>query len=325
MAAGISPALAGILRPRREQYNQQVRQRRHTRLGFDESAVTRLVRDLLDPIANQLSDRESLPRLIDSLFELGLELISQRWIGRESRDPELIAAWFQLLQALPGVLLAAPTRLPAALFNALLQLRQAGADAAGWCRQLAHFGSTLDTPDTLLDLGRFLAWQAGLAPQRAAALAAAGRLPPALAGAALGVAAEQWPAAYQRLQQDPWWLPTGRCTAVRRLGGYAELGGPFSRPPNVASRGNQLWVGDGDRVFLLFADAYGQVLHPVGVRRLPKQLGAAPTMDDQGQMFWDGRRYAIDPLAAQGSAACTTDSIAIASVWSHRLWVLPRP
>lgn len=142
MAAGISPALAGILRPQREQYNQQVRQRRHTRLGFDESAVTRLVRDLLDPIANQLSDRESLPRLIDSLFELGLELIAQRWIGRESRDPELIAAWFQLLQALPGVLLAAPTRLPAALFNALLQLRQAGADAAGWCRQLAYFGST---------------------------------------------------------------------------------------------------------------------------------------------------------------------------------------
>src|SRR5262249_5599406 len=153
-----------------------------------------------------------------------------------------------------------PACVAGSLSNAAWNLgQQPGARPDWWIDQMRELGAECERVEDLLKYGKVLAWQAGMAQYRGAALETARQLAPALAARALhlpaGADARQLSAALERLKLDPWLpaeksfetaAPAKRISVVRSVGAFRGFGGPFLRPPAVSSAENRLWVGDGE-------------------------------------------------------------------------------
>ncbi|MEW6278618.1 MAG: hypothetical protein AB1758_08365 [Candidatus Eremiobacterota bacterium] len=287
MESAISPAFARLLEARRERFNSAFAQARRSRRALNGADFLDHLRVSVDPVVAALGDSLDLEKLVEALYDLSLELVGTEVLGPRSRFPQVATGWGRLLPRLGPLLVRHPRQVTASITNALTHLSRFGRPDE-WIDSMSELGPGCPDLPTLLKLGQVLAWRAGLAHYREAALALWAELPVGLARAAMGVAPE--PALVRAMTEDPWLKPgapvsSGELRVVGRLGSFRGFGGPFIAPPTVRYAGGHLFhVTDGEEDWLLAADCYGACLHrsspppqtkePRGCPKLPEALGA---------------------------------------------------
>jgi hypothetical protein len=207
-----------------------------------------------------------------------------------------------------------------------------------WIDRMRDLSAECASSDDLLECGKILAWQAGMAQYRAAAFDTARNLAPALAAWVLqfpaGTEAAHIHAALDRLMLDPWLSadkalapaqPVQTIACVRTLGEFRGFAGVFLRPPVVSSTDRLLWVGDGECFWRLQADCYGWHLHRSGTGAVPANQGRRIiSMDRQGTVAWQEVSAHFPELAAASSAAFDGTTLAVTIPTSHHVFLLAR-
>jgi hypothetical protein len=250
----IGTQLAAVLSARRADFNQRFKLAQQQYRALDAEAWFAFVRDTLDPVAEIVGahDASAVPAVIDVLYDQCLPLVAQRWLGREPRE-------------LAPALVRDPARLSGALLNALYQLCAGSAQRAQvWTQRLAAVAGKVADVDTVLALGRVLAWRTGLPAYREEALRVAPQLPPELIQQALGLETRPDAALWAALAQAPA-LRADEVGAKRKAelewlgwcGGFRGLGGPFAALPVVGLSGGRLAASDGQNTWWVAADGYG--------------------------------------------------------------------
>lgn len=263
----IGAQLAAVLKARRTDFNQRFKLAQQQYRALDAEVWFAFMQDTLDPVAEIIGARDAsaAPAVIDALYDQCLPLVAQRWLGREPREPVLAASYRQLLAALAPALMRDPARLSGALLNALYQLCAGNAQRAQvWTQRLAAVAGKVADVDTVLALGRVLAWRTGLPAYREAALRVAPQLPPELMQQALGLERRPDATLWAALAQAPE-LRADEVGAKRKpelewlgwSGGFRGLGGPFAALPAVGVAGGKLAASDGENTWWVAADGYG--------------------------------------------------------------------
>jgi hypothetical protein len=260
-------ALATVLRAGRSDFNQRFKLAQQQYRALTGEDWQHYLRHTLGPVAAKVRahDADRVAAVINVLYDQGMPMVAQNWLGAQARVPELAAAYCQLLTALTPALTRDPARVSGALLNALYQISQHDVQSIKpWADRLAALAGALDDTDTVLCLGTVLAWRIGLAAYRAAALQAAAALPPPLVQAALALPQPPAAALWQALQRAPTLRPDevgveglAKMNWLGWCGGFRGLGGPFAQMPVIGIAGNKLAASDGEHTWWLAADGYG--------------------------------------------------------------------
>jgi hypothetical protein len=266
------------------------------------------------------------------LFEFALELT-----GREipRRFPVVCEGWDTLLRSLPRRLAQSPRRFAGSISNARYNLAQVpGARAREWLTSMGELGSTDAEVETILEAGQVAAWRAGLAHFRQPALAICRRLDARLARIALGLSASgaDLGSLLDALQADPWVSPATLAAGANKnrvlrlvaaVGAFRGFGGPFLRPPRVASVDNRFLVGDGEGCWILCADVFGATLTRVALE-MPQDSAATSRfrLDKQGKVSTAEGSCSFPILRDATSMAATDTTLAVTTLWTHKVYLV---
>jgi hypothetical protein len=332
--------LADALARQREPLNARFADARRTCSTLDANALFEHLTGTLDPIVRAVA--KVLPERVDAvtlaLYELSLELFVARLLGPEAKTPCVAAVWRELLPVAAAPVAREPGRLAACTSNAIVNIAGTpGARPREWLdRMIAVAGQCPDTT-TLLDCGKILAWQAGMAQYRAGALDTAAKLAPPLAATALGLpqntAADVVRRAIATLKTDPWLTSVAALEQressspirfVAQAGAFRGFGGPFIRPPTVSNGASGIFASDGDGVWQLLADAYGTVFVRADPRSMSPSGSSDPTVARSGEVRWGAERVRIAGLAHALSFAGDDHTLAVTLPTSHHVFLLAR-
>lgn len=215
-------------------------------------AFSGFIRELLDPMLVGLDHwpGESKAALTEAAYHSGLAMARHGWFAPEHKV--VSAPLFQ--QILPAWLLPYPDdapRLLIHLLNALSHLPSIPQRS----QLLVNFQACLPSPDVVADTLVLLCWMSGLAQYREAALVAMNRCSDLLTTLGLGD---------PKQFENPWWQGAQKQwrNSPVELGASVWLGGEFTNRPQLATAAGQLLIQAGDDVWQLYADAFGQLLHP---------------------------------------------------------------
>jgi hypothetical protein len=340
-----SPALsepfAATLKAGRESFNARFAERRRGGSSIDAAAFLEHLANVVDPIVDAIARHfsERTRAAVDELYDLSLELFSASLLGPRARMPEVGDVWQRLLPSVARLLARDPARVAGALSNAAWNLAQQPETRTDWwIDALRDLAPECESIDDLLDCGKIVAWQAGMAQYRAGALETARKLAPVLAARALRLpgdaSAARVAAAVDRLERDPWLttesaVETDReaksIARVRALGAFRGFGGAFLRPPTVSEGDDFLCVGDGEFFWQLRADVYGWHLHRCGSASAPaKKSPEQITIDPRGTVTWQQASATFPDLAGASSLGCDGTTAAVTVPTSHQILLLAR-
>jgi hypothetical protein len=266
----VNPAFARVLASARADFNRRFSEARHR---YPELTPERFAAVLQDPGSAIVAAAEraapgSAALVAPAVYDAALLLVGQRLAGPDARHPWVQATWTEILPRLGGLVAAEPERLLAALSNAAVQVAATpGGRPQQWIALLRDLGPTCGSAEAVLALGQVAAWRSGLSHYRTGALAAADRLPPAVALAAVQAPPDSdWPVVRTDLQRNVWYDPGARPERPRlrvaaRVGAFRGFGGVFAQPPRVApAPGAWLTLTD-EGAWHLIADACGATFH----------------------------------------------------------------
>lgn len=331
-------ALNTILLANRSRYNALFAQSKRLKPALDMEIFSSHLRDEVAPVVEAVAAiaPDRLEHVVDALYQASLELVGTDLLGSRSRYPELVTGWTRTLIGLARHLAAEPGPLVSAVSNALYNLVTVpGARADDWVEAMINAASVSNDIETLLQVGKVAAWRAGLAHYRLSALAACRTLSLPQAQRALGIPDEIVIPDLSRLiddlEADPWLDPAtvgtdAEPTAVRALsiGAFRGYGGIFRRPPTVKCIGDELYVGDGDDIWLLFADAFGHTLHRAGQlasNETPSIAGPFRIGSDNKAYFRDQELPFLN-APEFSSIAFSSTTLAATRHLSHHLFLL---
>ncbi len=327
----VSEAFATLLKDRRSSYNAQVAAARSRTPAFDTQAFSDFLREAVDPLfcAAATAEPEQPARIADSLFAMAVDLAEHGWIGGAAREPVVARLWQDAAPHLAGTIAADPRESLGALTNAAVKLGQErGVRIEEWLGGVEALGGRAEDVPQLRALAIVLAWQAGAAFAREAALAAADTLPPALACLAVGAGDQaDWSLVGARLRAERWWAPgAGHAAREYRVGGFRGFGGPFEEPPGIKVHDDDFLVASGDGRYRLIADAFGAT-----VRRSVVDDAIPDAPDPQGMRRLSGTVLHADDRAidlggpAEGlRVAEAPGSLAVTSPFSYFVRVFPK-
>jgi hypothetical protein len=270
VSAPLSPILTAVLKSARSELNARFAAARTRHPDLDGDVFADFVRSAIDPLVVAVGSArpERAPDVAHVAYDLALELVGQKLVGRSARTTVVADAWQRILPPVAALVATEPERLIASVCNASHQLSVTpGARPAFWVDTVAQLASQCADSRTLLSLGHVVAWRAGMAHLRESALAAADTLPESLVSSAIGTPAVRWLDVRDRLRADPWFdpsnpaSPSGSARLVARAGGFRGFGGLFLTPPIVAMADEELLTRSGDSSWLLKADAFGATFH----------------------------------------------------------------
>lgn len=317
----VSPALARSLAAGRPQFNARVAAARRARPGFDADALAQAIRARLDPVAMAVEAiaPERVGAVVEAGFDVILGLAGHGIAG--ARAALVDRVWQTLATAHAHVIAERPFATLAMLTNAALTVAATpGARVDEWIARMAALAPQV-TADTLRAAGQVVAWRSGMAHYRDGAIAAADRLPDAVAAAAVG-AAQGWSAVRAALTEDPWWTPEGKGQGVT-VGAFTGFGGAFAEPPSVRVGSQGFLVRSGAATLLLVADAWGATLHPADPAEFENATAGVPVRCAGSSVMADDRTIPTD-LPAEGLAAvASATSVAIVSRYSHQIRIAP--
>ncbi len=272
-----SAAFISVLAARRADYNAQFVAARRAAPELDEAAFKVFLTASVEPLVSAVAELDPLAvvEVADTAYSVGLELLSQRLVGPRARSTALDDGFQRLFPILARFIARAPAALLPRLCNALHQLATVpGVRVAEWCSRLARLAPSVESVEDLLGIGQILAWRSGLAHYRMSALSLTRRLPPWLVLDALDVPGADLQAVIERLERDPWFVPSAPELGFRlvgSVGSFRGFGGSFLAPPQVVRVGQQLFALSGQDAWLLALDAFGCTLH----RSHPDDLAGA--------------------------------------------------
>lgn len=335
-ALRIGTPFAAVLAGNREGFNARFAQARRQHPALEGSAFAEFLASCAAPVVAAVAAArpEAVAETATAAYEIGLDLVGQGLAGPHARQPFINAGWQDLLPAAAMAVAAAPARVLGAVCNALHYLgRNPAARPLQWIAEMAALApQTSGDADIFLKLGQVIAWRAGMAHFRPGALMILDTLPAKLAVFAVGApVGAVWHDVSEALHEDPWFAPGDTQQGVRiagRAGAFRGFGGLFTRPPQVASDGEQFFVRSGDGCWLLVADAFGATFHQAGLCEFdaarPRSSGPRGVRIDQRS-----RTIAIAgetlPLALPGlvtTVAATPTTLALTTAHSHEILLL---
>jgi hypothetical protein len=340
----LHPAFLQALQEQRDGLNTRFHLRRQTGARIDGADLLQHLRDVVEPILREVHAvaPDRVAPALTGLYEASLDLLGASLLGSEPKSPYVERVWREVLPQLPRLIAHHARDIVGRLSNAVQHVAgQPGARADDWIERMGRVAGECGSVSQLLDCGRAAAWLSGLVQYRSAGLAALNSLPADLGCRVAGVPAETsadlWSRARARLSADPW-LTVGTALAehrkspaielVGRAGAFRGFGGPFMRPPTVASEGEQLMVEDGESEWGLLADAYGVYFHRTGdarrTKRKPRKNEPA-AIAQNGQVRWNGAEATFPFLANATSSACAGKTLAVTISTSHHVFLLARP
>jgi hypothetical protein len=325
----LTAALAEVLRGGRAEFNRRFGMAQQRYQGIDEAAFSEFVRAPLDAIAGKIArvDSTAVAALVDSLYDLGLALIGQRWIGPGGRAPAIVAAWEQLADNAPALFARQPATLATAVANALVHWStQGGGD--DWLATFVALAQRARNVDDLLHAGQVAAWRHGMAHYRDSALERARALDPELLALALGVAPADWrDDMLARIGRNRWFRPDQPPQQAPRLalrvGAFIGFGGHFAEPPLVGSIDGQLLLHAAGQRYSLHVDAYGGLVQAHSEGKLAPAHELPPGWRVEGSVLVSPeQRFAFAEQGAITSSAVTIDTLVVTHAWSHAATVV---
>ncbi|MFZ2957246.1 MAG: hypothetical protein WA705_10185 [Candidatus Ozemobacteraceae bacterium] len=284
-------------------------------------------------------DQAVIDRVLESLFDLSLVLLTRGFLGPVSRIPGFSARWQMILGSCPAMLASDPSRFAAAIANALCRFDK-GCEALGdsWAETMISAASLCPSVDALLEAGRVIAWRLGILDQRQPALDAMLRLPEAVVSIVLALAPETpvaLPTFVERLKDDPWLLPeiaalpdfekrSPKLQLVRTIGGFRGFGGVFVSPPLVYSLDGVFVAADREMAWELTADCFGHLWRRLGIPPV-EGVEKSPANVDFGkgkQITWEGCTGVFPELAEASSIATVGKTLAVTLSHSYNVYLL---
>lgn len=321
-----------LLRGGRAEFNRRFELARHQFPQLDADAFLAYLRAPVAPLVAKVDAAQagSGARTLDALYDIGLALLGQRWIGPTPRQALIESTWSALAERAPVLLAADPRRLLAATANALVHFASDG-DGAGWSRTWLALAERARAPDALLRAGQVAAWRHGLAHFRDSALQQAGAVEDELLAIVFDLPRGGWRSEWlPALRRDRWFQP-GEDALVRpypaaRVGAFVGFGGVFAAPPLAVAGAHGLLLLDGPRLHALHADAYGASLHPIAAKAGGASASMPTGWSADGAVLQIGRTTinlasggAITSVAMFGDTAVVTQSL------THAATVLALP
>jgi hypothetical protein len=338
-ATSLHPALAETLRADRESLNQRFALRQRAGARIDETAFHDHLRTMVNELAAAVArvQPERVRPAVNALFDVSLELFAASLLGPQTKHQHVIAAWHSVLPAAARLLAREPARVAGCLSNAVDHLTAyASARPEEWIEGMRKLSPHCDSVSQWLDVGKVLAWRAGLVQYRSAQLENMRGLPWRLAARCFDVQEDvteaDWRSRLNRMEADPWYSPVldqaesakRSVRLVRSTGGFRGFGGPCSRPPTVAAHDGGLFVADGSETWQLLADVFGTLWHRVpraAAARRASDPGAQVTIDLRGNVTWDGT-YPFSELADASSYACDGQTLAVTLPTSYQVFLV---
>ena len=300
-----------VLRDRRERLNRVVADARRGGRGVDAEVLLRLLDTLARPAVEAVAARraERGGATCEALLAVLIDLLAASAVGPSRRTEAVHRLWLDALPALAEPLGRDPRPVAAALSNAVLRVDHDGR-VDEFLAGLAERGSRAADTAQLLDLGRVLAWTAGLPRLRPAALDALERLPADLID--LGDVAA--------LRADPWHGTATTLHAVGTVGDFVGLGGVFARPPVAVSAAGRVQVSDGASTWAVVADRFG--------RTLVRDAAVPPAKTDVnvagGRLRFRDETVDVSVSENITSAAADTHLAAVTAADSFRVYLFAR-
>ena len=316
----VGPAFEDVLRAGRQDFNRRFAEARHEFPDLNGDVFFQFLLRVVDPWvrATESARAEAVPRVAQSGFDIGLQLVGQRLAGPGGRVPALDDGLRRMLIAATRPAAEEPLRALSSFGNAIFQLLEASGDVETWMVAMDSLAETAPDLSTLLGCGQVLAWRCGLAHYRDGALTVAASLPEPMARAALGVDDElDLATLLERLRADPWHLPEQigpeqldpappRPFVAHRAGGFRGFGGLFADLPRVAEIDGCLVATSGDRAWQVTADAFGCTLHRMGDATLVEGPARPPRLPAGLDLATEGK---LRSVARVGSTLlATTDA-----------------
>ena len=320
----LTPAFADVLRGGRSEFNRRfsIGQQRHA--GIDPAAFGELLGGPIDAIVAKVAqvDGAAVPMLVDTLYDLTLTLLGQRWIGPGGRAPKVLDGWAMLADNAPAVLAQQPQSLLAAVANALVHWSAYGGGEF-WLRTLTTLAQRARSADELLRAGQVAAWRHGLAHYREGALERAQQLDRELLALALTVPLADWrDELLTRMARNRWYRPdkpprAGPRVALR-VGAFVGFGGRFAEPPLVGSIDGQMLLHSAGQRFTLHVDVYGGNVQAHSDGKLAPAHELPPGWRIDGSVLVSPeQRFPFVEHGAITSSAVTIDTLVLTHAWSH--------
>jgi len=325
----LNPALADVLRGGRSEFNRRFELAQARYPGIEPAAFSEILSGPVDRMIGKVArvDAAAVPALVDTLYELSLMLLGQRWIGPGGRAPALLAGWELLAENAPVLLAKQPLALATSIANALVHWSSHGG-GDDWLLTLSTLAQRARSPDELLRAGQIAAWRHGMAHYRESALERARALDRELLALALGVPVGDWHDRMRvRLITDRWYRPDVPSAApprvMCRLGAFVGFGGRFSEPPVAGLIDGELILDAGGARYTVHADAYGANVqtHPDGQRRAAQALPSGWRIE-AGTLISPTQGFAFAEYGAITGAAHSADTLLLTHAWSHSATLL---
>ena len=331
----ITGALAGALERGRERFNAKFAEARVSGRRVDEGELARHLAEVVAPIVEAVAvfAPEKVDGTTAALFDLSLDLLSRDLLGSGGPIEE---AWRRLLPQIPAAIVSAPRRIVGAMSNAIHNLeRTPGTRPGFWLDEMSASGSLFRTGDEILSVGRIVAWRAGMAHLRRAALDSALMLRPELGTAALGIDYNaDVHAVVEALLLDPWADPavvasrgTGenRLRIRARVGAFRGFGGIFHTPPTVVLVDGRFLVGDDESTWVLSVDRFGATFTRADLVDAADEVydpDPGLRLTESGTVHAGGNMARLDELAGASSWASDGDTLVATLPNSHAVRVV---
>ncbi len=319
------------LADRRDRFNSAFAAARFSRPRLDGDAFLNVLRHAVEPVVESaaMARPERAALIVETLYDLALELFRQDLLGPRARSGAVPLAWSDLLPKLGPFVAADPARVAGALSNAAYNLEQTpGAGVAEWMARLLQAAACVQAGDVeaLLRAGQVAAWRSGMAHFRASALATCATLAEPLARSVLGLPNETSVAEALGSLGNNRWIQPGTppredVRVVGDVGGFRGHGGPFLTLPRVSVDTQGLLVTEGERAWRLSADVFGATLMPIPVAAVQQKSANDSTwsLKPNGALQVDKRRGALPALADSLSSARFEDTLAVVTAWSYKI------
>jgi hypothetical protein len=259
-------------------------------------------------------------------------------LGPEARETAIADAWRTLLPLIPRLLAREPRRIAASVSNAAHQIGNcAGARPHDWILAMSAIGPQCEDAATFLESGKVAAWLAGRPQYRQAALKILRSLPLSISTSLLRLDSQADRISLEKtidVMAENRWLSAAdaaagldltRIRVVCRAGDFRGFAGTFLRPPIVATQDSQLLVTDGEIVWTLIADAYGNALHRTPFSGFAPENSVAPLkFSAGGELIWDTVTTTLPDLAKWSSAAFDGQTLAVTLPTSHHIFLVAR-
>jgi len=328
----ISSAFTSFLKTERAECNQLFASVRHQHPHIEGDSFHQFLREQLDPVINLLDQSgQSVGLFATAGYQHGLDLAAKRWLGKSEFYLDVKNLWRHVIPTCLPWISSNPDYWLSLFGNILYRLKSQNATTSTkWLELMAASASKCQSADELKKLGLVLAWVSGLACYRQAALEALSEISDELFVSITHADIKNRATIQQSLMNNRWldfsMNQPKTFSMQKRFGGAVLFEGEFTEPPKVLAFNNQLYVTSANRIWMLFFDAFGEILIPAqdSLSAIHYQPDTRDLNEQLKLYLKMGLKDKLHDLASLASCAELDDTLALTSKDSFAVILLNR-